>query len=111
MNIMTKRMKKSIAMGVILGIFCVVGAYIRSGRQLNVINIFSLWYNRLILGFIIGVPWESKEMKKSIIRGAIIGFIISFQFYIFTNFVDTVSFIAGIVYGIIIEVFLYLSKV
>lgn len=110
MVIITKRMKKSIVMGVVLGIFCVIGAYKRSGNQLNVINIFSLWYNRLILGFIIGAPWKSSGMKKSIVRGAVIGFIISFQFYIFTNFVDTVSFVAGIVYGVIIEIFLFLSK-
>jgi putative flippase GtrA len=38
-----------------------------------------------------------------IARGAILGLIVSFAFYSSTGFNDVVSFLAGIIYGIIIE--------
>jgi hypothetical protein len=64
------------------------------------------------MGLIIGLA-SSLELSKgerknkwlnSIIRGAILGTLISFQFYLTTGFLDLLSFLAGIPYGVIIDV-------
>lgn len=99
----TKRLKVSILMGVILGVFCIIGAMIRSGNQRDALWLFSLWYNRLLMGLLIGLPWSNISLPKTIVRGAILGLFVSFAFYSATGFDDTVSFLAGIVYGMIIE--------
>ena len=92
-----------LASGAILGVVCIVGALIRSGFESNVYYLFSLWYNRLLMGLLIGAAWKNLSLPKTIGRGAIFGLIVSFAFYSSTGFGDIVSFLAGIVYGIIIE--------
>jgi len=57
----------------------------------------------LLMGLLIGAAWKNLSLPKTIGRGAIFGLIVSFAFYSSTGFVDIVSFLAGIVYGIIIE--------
>lgn len=100
---MSKRLKNGLALGALLGIFCVIGAYIRSSGTANANFVFSLWYNRVIIGLVIGAPWIEADRKTSLIRGGILGLMVSFAFYATTGFQDPVSFIAGVVYGIIIE--------
>jgi hypothetical protein len=100
-------MKISVITGSILGIFCIIGASLRMGNQIEVTYLFSLWFNRLLMGILIGAPWTSKKMINAITRGAFFGFFVSFQFFIFTNFTDVVSFVAGIIYGIIIELVVF----
>ena len=99
----TKRMWICLALGAILGVFCIVGALARSGFSSDAIILFSLWYNRLLMGLLIGAGWKSLSLPKTILRGATLGLVVSFAFYSSTGFNDPVSFIAGIVYGIIIE--------
>ena len=53
---MTKRMKVAIIGGALLGLFCVAGAYVRSGFIASPEFVFALWYNRVILGLIVGAP-------------------------------------------------------
>lgn len=103
---MKKRMKISLIGGVILGLVCVAGAYIRSGFTASPVFVFSLWYNRLIIGLVVGAPWEEKDKKTSLVRGALLGFLVSFAFYSSTGFEDPISFIAGILYGVILEAWL-----
>ncbi len=100
---MRKRMKVALISGGILGIFCIIGALIRSSFQMEGYLLFSLWYNRLLMGLLIGLPWKSIGLAKLLIRGAILGLIVSFAFYSSTGFIDIVSFLAGIGYGMIIE--------
>lgn len=107
---MSKRMKTSLIGGVLLGVVCVVGAYARSGFSASPIFIFSLWYNRVILGLVIGAPWNKSTKKKAILRGGLLGLMVSFAFYSTSGFVDPVSFVAGIVYGIMIEAWLNYSE-
>lgn len=57
---MTERMKHSIISGAILGIFCIIGAYVRSSFEASLIFVFSLWYNRVVIGLVIGSPWPKK---------------------------------------------------
>lgn len=100
---MTKRMKEALIGGALLGIVCVVGAYIRSGSNASPLFVFSLWYNRVIIGLAVGAPWKETSRSNALLRGAILGLLVSFAFYSATGFQDPVSFVAGIVYGAIIE--------
>jgi len=99
----TKRMWICLASGAILGVVCIVGALLRSGFKSEVYFLFSLWYNRLLMGLLIGAAWGKLSLPKTIGRGALLGLIVSFAFYSSTAFGDIVSFLAGIIYGIIIE--------
>lgn len=100
---LTKRMKICIVSGAVLGVICIVGASVRSGFQSDAYFLFALWYNRLIMGLVIGLAGGNLGWLKTIGRGALFGLIVSFAFYSSTGFTDVVSFLAGIVYGIIIE--------
>ena len=100
---LTKRMKVCITSGAVLGVFCIVGAFVRSGYQSEAYYLFALWYNRLLMGLLIGLAGGNLGWPKVIGRGALFGLIVSFAFYSSTGFIDVVSFLAGILYGIIIE--------
>jgi len=102
-KMMTKRINVSLLVGAVLGVFCIIGALVRSGFQIENYLLFSLWYNRLLMGLVIGLPWPKIGMPKLLVRGAVLGLIVSFAFYSSTGFADIVSFLAGIVYGMIIE--------
>ncbi|MFP4457576.1 MAG: hypothetical protein ACLFPS_07945 [Clostridia bacterium] len=99
----SKRMKISLIMGAILGIVCIIGAFIRSEAYLSATYLFSFWYNRLLIGMVIGLTVETAKIPKALVRGALIGLLVSFAFYSATSFLDPIGFIAGIVYGVIIE--------
>ena len=103
---MKERMKKGLIGGALLGIVCVVGAYVRSGFTASPDFVFSLWYNRVIIGLVVGAPWAVTVRSKALLRGALLGLLVSFAFYSSTGFQDHVSFVAGILYGIILEAWL-----
>lgn len=103
---MSKRMTEALICGALLGIVCVVGASIRSGFTADPIFVFALWFNRVIIGLVIGAPWSNSNKTNALIRGGILGLLVSFAFYSSTSFVDPVSFGAGIVYGVILEAWL-----
>jgi uncharacterized membrane protein len=103
---MKKRMISALIGGAILGLVCVVGAYLRSGGSASPGLIFSLWYNRVIMGLVIGAPWVAAGWKTTLLRGALFGLAVSFAYYSATGFSDHISFIAGIVYGVLLEAFL-----
>lgn len=100
---LTKRLKVSILTGAVLGVFCIIGAHIRFDPPKAASLLFSLWYNRLLMGLLIGLPWSKAALPKAIVRGAILGFVVSIAYYSATGFDDIVSFLAGVVYGMIIE--------
>ena len=107
---MNRRLKEALIGGALLGIVCVVGAYIRSGSTASAIFVFSLWYNRVIIGLAVGAPWKATERTKALLRGALMGLLVSFAFYSSTGFQDPISFVAGIVYGALIEAWLSRPK-
>jgi len=100
---MNRRMKEALIGGALLGIVCVAGAYVRSGLSASPVFVFSLWYNRVVLGLIVGAPWTATSRNRALLRGALLGLIVSFAFYSSTGFSDPVSFVAGILYGLILE--------
>ncbi len=89
--------------GAILGIFCIIGAEVRYSGSLETSYLFSFWFNRLIMGMFIGLIVWKISLPKRLLRGLIVGLFISFAFYSSTDFFDTTGFLAGGVYGIIIE--------
>jgi len=107
---MNRRMKEALIGGALLGIVCVVGAYIRSGSAASPLFVFSLWYNRVIIGLAVGAPWKERGRSQALLRGAILGLMVSFAFYITSGFQDPISFVAGIFYGAIIEGWISISK-
>ncbi len=101
-----KRLFVAIVTGAVLGIFCIIGISIRLGFAGNELFILATWINRVILGLVIGLAPHYKiknDTKNILFRGAFFGLIISGSFYLATAFKDTPGFIAGIVYGIIID--------
>ena len=107
---MNKRMKAALIGGALLGLVCVAGAYVRSGFAASPAFVFSLWYNRVIIGLAVGAPWTVTARSKALLRGAILGLMVSFAFYSSTGFQDHVSFVAGILYGVILEGWLSRSE-
>ena len=110
MNI--KRIILAIVIGAVLGIFCILGAGGRvGGWPGNEILLIGLWYNRVIIGLLIGFAGDLKFIKKKnsskmlnrTLRGAVLGLLVSLQFYLSTNLLDLLSFLMGILYGIIID--------
>jgi len=63
------------------------------------------------MGLLIGFAGDLELFKNGkgakwlnpIVRGAIFGFLVSLQFYLSTTFLDLPTFLAGIMYGIIID--------
>lgn len=100
----TKRMKVSVITGVALGVVCIIGALIRSGFTTGIPFLFALWFNRVLMGMVIGLINEKATVGIVILRGALTGLIISFAFFSASGYADIVSFVAGILYGIIIEI-------
>ena len=107
---MKRRMIEALIGGALLGIVCVIGAYARSGFSASPVFVFSLWYNRVIIGLAVGAPWPDVAKNKALLRGALLGLLVSFAFYCSTGFKDHVSFVAGIVYGVILELWLGRTK-
>ena len=91
----------SIITGALLGVICIIGAGIRMGFAGNMVYLFALWYNRLLMGILIGMSDPLPKMK-AILRGALLGLLVSLAFYLSTGFSDSVTFLVGIFYGAII---------
>lgn len=102
---MNKRAMSGLILGAILGVFCIIGVNFRMGDQITGLFLFATWFNRIVMGMMIGfyTP-ESKKLSTAALRGGILGLIVSFSLYSATNFLDTPGFIAGIVYGVIIDI-------
>jgi hypothetical protein len=94
-------MKTSLVLSIVLGILCVIGAYLRNITDLG--SLSAILYNRILLGFVLGLIVTKLDLSKSIARGFLIGVIVSFAYYSANNYTDLVTFIMGPVYGMIIE--------
>ena len=62
--------------GALLGVVCVIGAYNRSGSSASPAFVFSLWYNRVIIGLIVGAPWPVTTRTKALLRGGVLGLLV-----------------------------------
>ena len=101
-----KRMAVSLLAGAALGVVCIIGVGSRLGFDGNWEFLMATWFNRLLMGLVIGLAghWTiTRGQANPIIRGLILGSIVSFSFYFATDFRDTMGFLAGIAYGPIID--------
>jgi hypothetical protein len=108
---LSKRLNTSLIAGAVLGVVCIAGLAVRSGglagKELYAV---ALWYNRVIMGLVVGLAgaWQIVQTPANrYLRGALVGLLISAAFFLSTGMRDVVSFLAGIVYGLIIEVVAY----
>ena len=104
----SKRIRIGVLTGAMLGVLCIIGVGTRLGFSGNEVYLLGMWYNRVIMGLIVGlsegVLIAEENMKyNSVFRGAIIGLIVSSAIFLSTSFRDIPSFFAGILYGIIID--------
>ena len=103
---MTKRLQLALLGGAVLGIICIVRANLRSGRPLlPTFCICSLVQSR---HYGIG-DWElpgSPQTKSEPASWSDPGTLGVIRFYSSTGFKDPISFLAGIVYGVILEAWL-----
>ncbi len=102
MTVVSLRMKTSIVMGALLGVVCIIGAGARTGLWGNFMYLLALWYNRLLMGVVIGLA-TSRKRRVALLRGAFLGLMVSLAFYLTTELGDHVTFLAGILYGVIID--------
>ena len=111
MNKLYKRLLISTGVGMVLGVFCIIGQSQRMPSDplpSETIYLFHAWYNRLMMGVLIGLAgqWEimkSNSIVNAIIRGAILGTLVSASFGLLGQSLALTYFFAGIVYGIIID--------
>lgn len=110
---MKQRLIVGLILGALLGVLCIIGAQLRTSGQLETTYLFSFWFNRVIIGLVIGLASSPKDLKIALLRGFILGGLVSFGFYSATGFADMTGFFAGFVYGVIIEfvLFKYIKKV
>lgn len=103
---MRKRLLYAVITGALLGILCIVGIGFRLGFAGNEVFLFSAWFNRLIMGLVIGLAGGisiTRGKSNWVWRGLIFGFIVSYAWYLDTGYRDLVGFFAGVVYGLIID--------
>lgn len=101
---MNKRAVIGIVSGAVLGVFCIIGVNFRMGDQVDAIFLFATWLNRLVMGMVIGFfSPVSKKIIRAVLRGAVLGLIVSLSLYAASDFLDFTGFIAGIIYGVIID--------
>lgn len=100
---MNRRLVLSTISGTILGVFCIFGANWRYDNTLSTSYLFGFWFNRLVMGVMIGLLPPLEKPLHYIIRGAVVGLFVSFAFYSSTNFLDLTGFLVGAIYGVIIE--------
>ncbi len=103
MNGITKRMLVCVTAGALLGVVCILGAQVRSGFTHEFSYLFSFWFNRFLMGIVIGFAPGTLTTFQAVGRGAVLGLMVSFAFYSSTGFSDGIGFGVGPVYGIIIE--------
>jgi len=100
---MKKRIVITIITGALLGVFCIVGVTLRTSGDIASAYLFSFWFNRVLMGLMFGLLPVNINLSKRLFRGFILGIFVSFAFYSATEFNDLTGFLAGGLYGIIIE--------
>jgi len=101
-----RRLLISVLIGAVLGILCIVGVGTRIGFSGNELFLFAMWYNRVIMGLLIGLASDLKIIdsdKNYLVRGFILGLLVTLAITFTSEFRDWPSFFAGIAYGLIID--------
>lgn len=101
-----KRLIISLIIGALSGLFCIFWTYLEmSGFETTIQYLLTIFYNRLLIGFMVAISDSLKiinrDPQNSILRGAIIGAIISLVLYIQTGSIGFIP--TGIVFGVIAD--------
>lgn len=102
----SKRVAVAIVAGALLGVLCIVGVGSRIGFAGNWNFLFAVWYNRVIMGLVIGLAGGLefiRSEKNKYVRGLVLGTLVTLAVSLSTGFRDIPSFFAGIAYGVIID--------
>jgi hypothetical protein len=103
---MKKRLAIGLLTGAILGVFCIVGVGLRVGFEGNRGFLFAMWYNRVVMGLVIGLAGGLKLVDSEqnvLVRGFFLGLVVTTAITLSTEFRDWPSFFAGLAYGVIID--------
>ena len=104
---MSKRLVGAVIIGAFLGVICIVGGSARAGGWAgNETYLIAMWYNRVIIGLLIGLAGRWDPLPGPLnryVRGLLLGTAVSLAFFLTTGFQDIIAFFAGGVYGVIIE--------
>ncbi|MBS3782596.1 MAG: hypothetical protein KGY66_04300 [Candidatus Thermoplasmatota archaeon] len=101
-----RRVIVGVIAGAFLGVLCIVGVGWRVGFNGNEMFLFAMWYNRVVMGLLIGLAYDVKIInsdKNYIIRGLILGLVVTLAITFTSEFRDWPSFFAGLAYGPIID--------
>ncbi|MFP3872206.1 MAG: hypothetical protein ACOCTR_01830 [Candidatus Natronoplasma sp.] len=101
-----RRVTIAVTAGAVLGILCIIGVGARIGYAGNELFLIAMWYNRVIMGLLIGLASDIKLIgsdKNFIVRGALLGLLVTSAITLTSGFLDWPSFFVGIVYGVIID--------
>lgn len=100
--------------GALLGVLCIIGVGTRiEGNFTNTIYLLAVWYNRVIMGLMLGLAGnvtivhheQEKNYINAIVRGLIIGLIVSSATLLLSETIfDFMGWFAGIIYGPIIDI-------
>jgi len=98
----TKQFVVSLISGSILGVVCILGASLRMPNSLSNVYLFAFWFNRFLMGLVLGLVPLKGRLSIKMVKGVILGLVISFAFYSATDFFDLTGFLVGGVYGVVI---------
>ena len=106
-----KRLIFAILFGVIFSLLCMTGVYFlvpeTSLIPNKILYMAGAFYNRIIMGVLIGFASELKIIKdkdntlNSIVRGAILGIVVSVGFAFLQAYTNINFFIMGIIFGLL----------
>jgi hypothetical protein len=104
---MNRRLLAAVILGAILGVICIIGGGARAGGWTgNEVYLIAMWYNRVLIGLLIGLSgrWEPLPGPTNrYLRGLLLGIAVSLAFFLTTGFRDVIAFVAGGIYGVVIE--------
>jgi hypothetical protein len=100
-----KRLIVCLILGALAGIYCAIGTALF--RRVSLEFLIYIWYNRVVLGFVISIADNINIIKNKygnpIIRGALIGLIVGLILIIIPG-VSAISYlIMGIFFGAVID--------
>ncbi|MGM0371004.1 MAG: hypothetical protein ACQEQJ_00685 [Halobacteriota archaeon] len=103
---MNRRLAIGMLTGAFLGLFCIVGVGTRIGFVGNELFLFAMWYNRVVMGLVIGLAGGLVLVESRynvLLRGLLLGLVVTAAIAFTSEFRDSPSFFAGLVYGPIID--------
>ena len=103
---MNRRLAVGIGVGAVLGVFCIIGVGLRIGFEGTKLYLFAMWYNRVVMGLVIGLAGGLQFVdseRNVLVRGFFLGLVVTTAIALTSEFRDWPSFFAGIAYGVIID--------